>query len=385
MIGRNRTYHKQILEVCRAIAAGDLEARITGIPARGEISEVMHAINEMIDRTDAYVRESQTCLAYVARNKYYRLINESGMTGSFHDASVSINKATWSIKLRNEEFSRIANSVEVEMRDVVDTVSQAIAELHTVSESVNESSRKTRAQSTAAATGAEEAAANMQSVAAAVEQLTGAVDEINVQVEQSAGITAEAVAKSVAMNDRIAGLADLSQSIGEFIQLISDIAAQTNLLALNATIEAACAGDSGKGFAVVAQEVKTLAGQTAKATEEITAQVAGIRQATASAVDANDEISQAIARVNEISGAIASSVGEQSASAREIADSVERAAAGTAEVSASVADLDASSQRTRQEVAGVVNASGRLAEQEKVLQRLRGEMSQFLSQIKLAG
>ena len=338
----------KIKDVCEAVANGDFEARILNITETGEMGETMHAINRMIDRTDAYMRESKACLEYVSRNQYFRTIAEKGMVGSFGESAATINRATEVIKKRSDDFSEIATRFEGQMKDVVESVSVAVSGLQDVSGAVGKSSEETKEQAMTVSAGAEEASANMQSVAASTEEMTSAIGEINRQVVQASEITSTAVNKSKAMSEQIGSLASASDKIGEVIQLINDIAAQTNLLALNATIEAARAGEAGKGFAVVAQEVKSLASQTAKATEDTSAQIAEIQQATESAVGANTEISETISNVSEISTMIAAAVEEQSTATQEIARNVEEAAAGTTDVSSGIALVRAGADETQE-------------------------------------
>lgn len=372
-------------KVCQAVADGDFEARILNITETGELGELMHAINRLIDRTDAYMRESKACLEYVSRNQYFRLIADKGMVGSFGEAARTINGATEVIRKRSDDFSQIATRFEDQMKEVVESVSAAVNELRDVSEAVGQSSESTKEQAMTVSAGAEQASVNMQSVAASTEEMTNAIGEINRQVLQAAEITSAAVEKSRAMNQQIGSLADASDKIGEVMQLINDIAGQTNLLALNATIEAARAGEAGKGFAVVAQEVKSLAGQTAKATEDTSAQIAAIQQATQSAVSANGEISETISRVSEISTLIAAAVEEQSTATREIARNVDDAAGGTSDVSSGIAEVSKAANETQTGVTQVRGAAQRLSHQESVLQGLRDEMNAFLGELRKTG
>jgi methyl-accepting chemotaxis protein len=236
-------------------------------------------------------------------------------------------------------------------------------------------------QVTAVAAASEQASTNVQTVAAAAEELSASIVEISRQVAESAKVTGKAVDDTARTNTSIQGLAAAAQKIGDVIKLINDIAGQTNLLALNATIEAARAGEAGKGFAVVASEVKSLANQTAKATEDISAQISAIQSATGEAVVAIDEITTTIRQVNEIATSIASAVEEQGAATQEIARNVQQAAVGTGEVSSNVAGVQQSVSRTGHAATEVLGASGELSKQ---AEHLRGEVDSFLAKIRAA-
>lgn len=386
MLGNNsRSAIRKATMVCKAVANGDFEARVLNITETGEAAELLHTINLLIDRTDAYMRESKACLEYVSRNQYFRLISERGMVGSFKEASRTINAATDVVRKRSEGFSKIATNFEQQLESVVSTVSTSVGQLETASEAVNSASAEASEKSMTVSSGAEEASANMQGVATATEELTSAIGEINRQVLHSASITESAVEKSTAMSDQISGLANASDQIGAVVQLISDIADQTNLLALNATIEAARAGDAGRGFAVVAQEVKTLAGQTARATEDISKKVSEIQEATKSAVSGNAEIRDTISNVNDISTNIASAVEQQSAATQEIARNVEEAAVGTGDVSASITHVSTTARETQSAASDVLAASKDLCQQGEVLESLRGQMAEFLTEMRKTG
>lgn len=374
-----RSAIRRVINVCKRVAAGDLDARIVGISEKGEMAELMHAVNLMIDRTDAYLRESKACLDYVSRNQHFRLISEKGMVGSFLEASRSINAATQAIRQKHEGFREIGERFDAEMQAVVETVSSAIRELNNASENVTKASGLASEQSMVASAGAEQASVNMQSVSTSAEELTGSIAEINRQMSSSAEAAAHAVERSRRMNAEIEGLSAASAKIGEVVRLISDIAEQTNLLALNATIEAARAGEAGRGFAIVAQEVKALSGQTASATEDIGRQVADLQEATSRAVAANGDISDTIRQLSDIATAIASAVEEQSVATGEIARNVEQGAAGTRDVASGMEKLRQATDETRQVAASVQAASGVLSNQERRLLDMREELSAFVA------
>ncbi|CAH0272077.1 hypothetical protein ROS9278_03693 [Roseomonas sp. CECT 9278] len=236
-------------------------------------------------------------------------------------------------------------------------------------------------QTAAAAAGADRTSANVATVAAAAEQMAASVSEITRQVSQSATTTRRATEQAGATDAGVRELAASAQKIGEVVSLISDIAGRTNLLALNATIEAARAGEAGKGFAVVASEVKALASQTAKATEEIGRQIAGIQASTGQAVAAIQGIGEVVREVDQIAGAIAAAVEQQGAATQEIARGAGLAATGTGEVSGSVAEIRLSAEA----------ATARVAELRRVAQdvvtgeaSLRAELDGIVASLRAA-
>jgi len=233
----------------------------------------------------------------------------------------------------------MAEELERTVGGVASTLAAAATELQASTDSLAGTADRTARQATAAAAGATQASANVQTVAASAEEMAASVAEITRQVTEAADVARRAAEEARATDGTVRQLAEGAQKIGEVVRLIGSIAGQTNLLALNATIEAARAGEAGKGFAVVASEVKTLANQTARATEEIGRQIAEMQNATASAVEAIRGIGATVERSSEIAGAIAAAVEEQGAATREIARNVGEAAAGTDAVSAEVGRL----------------------------------------------
>jgi len=370
---------ERCIDLCRAIDAGDFEARITNIAAKGQMGELQHALNDMVDRTDAYVRESQASLSFVAKNQYFRTIVERGLTGAFLQGARTINKANNAIRDKVGEFSKAIGNFESNMKGVVEGVGAASTELQSSAQVMEGTAASTSEQATSVAAAAEEASSNVQTVAAAAEELSASISEITRQVNQATTVTQSAVSEADAANEKVNSLVTSSRKIGEVLELISDIAEQTNLLALNATIEAARAGDAGKGFAVVASEVKNLANQTATATEEISKQIGGIQVATQDAVDAISSIGTTIDEVNSISSGIAAAVEEQSAATQEIARNVEQASAGTHEVTTHINQVTLGAGETGHAASEVLSAASELAQQGGIMEK---EMDSFLVEVR---
>jgi methyl-accepting chemotaxis protein len=370
---------EKAVSVCRAVADGDFESRIIGIEDDGEFKELFTAINLLIDRTDAYMRESVACLQYIGENRYFRRIQEKGMLGAFGHASRVINQATQTIEQRVQGFTTVVGEFDHAMKDVVGAVGSASSELETSARAMDKTANATSEQATTVAAAAEEAATNVQTVAAAAEQLVASVNEISRQVSQSTEMASNATNEAREVDIQIQGLAEASDKIGEVIQLITDIAEQTNLLALNATIEAARAGEAGKGFAVVASEVKNLATQTARATDDISNQVGSIQSATQGAVAAIEHIGATIGQISEISVAVASAVEQQGAATKEIARNVEQASSGTGDVTQTIGLVSQGATDTGSAAHQILGASQQLSE---ISNRLNAQVESFLMEVR---
>ena len=281
MIGfRDAREIKRARQLLERVVAGDMEVRLTNIRAGGELGELLNTVNDLIDRCDAYVRESAACMDHVSNNQYYRKIVVTSMQGAFLNATQTVNSALDAMQQKVENFTAVADTFEQDVAGVVNTVSSAATELASSSGSMQEIAEDTSEKATAVAAASEEAATNVQAVASASEELSSSIREIGLQVANANRVATEAANVSGTVAGQVEQLQEAAGQINNVVNLISDIAEQTNLLALNATIEAARAGEAGKGFAVVASEVKNLAQQTATATEEIRGYVENIHEPT---------------------------------------------------------------------------------------------------------
>jgi methyl-accepting chemotaxis protein len=280
---------------------------------------------------------------------------------------------------RRADMHRLANEFEQEVGNIVNTVSSASNQLELAAATLSRTAETTQSLSSTVAASSEEASANVKSVAAAAEEFSGSVAEIGRQVLESRRIAAEAVTQAETTNTRMTELSQSATRIGDVVKLITSVADQTNLLALNATIEAARAGSAGKGFAVVAQEVKALAAQTSKATDEISAQIAAMQMATEGSVAAIKEIGDTINRIAEIATTIASAVEEQDAATQEISRNVQQAAVGTTQVASHITDVSNSANETGSASTKVLFSAQSLSKESN---HLKQEVKRFLSTIR---
>jgi methyl-accepting chemotaxis protein len=338
----------------RELAAGNFDVVLPGLGRKDELGEMAGAVEEF--KMQAVAKAERDAAAQEAQNK----------AGS---------------AARRTELIRFADDFEAAVGAIVANVSASAVQLESAAGTLTRTAETTQSLSSQVAGASEEASGSMQSVATATEELSASVDEIGRRVRESSQIAEAAVVQAQQTDGRIGKLSRAAQEIGDVVKLITAIAEQTNLLALNATIEAARAGEAGRGFAVVAAEVKSLASQTAKATDEISSHISGMQGATQESVAAIKEIGGTIEQISSIAASIASAVEEQSSATQEIARSVQHVAQGTQEAAVNIMQVNRGATETGSASEEVLN-SARTLSSESV--RLREELDRFMANIRAA-
>jgi methyl-accepting chemotaxis protein len=280
---------------------------------------------------------------------------------------------------RAKKIQELTAKFEAEVREVLDAVSSGSTEMLATAETMSSVAEETSTQASTVAAASEQASANVETVSAAAEELSNAISEISGQIATASSTARSAVDSARVTQDDVRRLSEAADSIGAVIELISDIAEQTNLLALNATIEAARAGEAGKGFAVVANEVKSLASQTSKATEDISKQIGTMQSATKETVSAVEGIVGTIDQIDQISATIAAAIEEQSSATQEIARNVEEAATGTQEVNRNISGVSQAAGEAGNAAAEVRTVANDLSDR---AEGLKATVDRFLSSVR---
>ena len=348
---------RPMIAMCKAmreLANGKFDVVLPGLGRKDELGEMAGAVEEF--KVQAIAKAEREAAEHDAQNK----------------ASAAARRA---------ELIRFADDFEAAVGTIVANVSASAVQLEAAAGTLTRTAESTQSLSSQAAGASEQASGNMQSVASATEELSASVDEIGRQVQESNRIAEAAVVQAEQTDGRIGKLSRAAQQIGDVVKLITAIAEQTNLLALNATIEAARAGDAGRGFAVVASEVKSLASQTAKATDEISSHIAGMQDATQESVAAIKEIGGTIAQISAIASTIASAVEEQGSATQEIARSVQTVAEGTHEAAANIMEVNRGAMETGSASENVLDSARTLSTEST---RLREELDRFMANIRAA-
>jgi len=338
----------------RELAGGNFDVVLPGLGRKDELGEMAAAVEEF--KLQAVAKAERDAATQEAQNKA-------------------------SSAARRTELIRFADEFEAAVGAIVSNVSASAVQLESAAGTLTRTAETTQSLSSRVAGTSEEASSNMQSVASATEELSTSVDEIGKRVRESNRIAEAAVLQAQQTDGRIGKLSRAAQEIGDVVKLITAIAEQTNLLALNATIEAARAGEAGRGFAVVASEVKSLASQTAKATDEISSHILGMQGATQESVAAIKEIGGTISQISGIASSISTAVEQQSVATQEIARSVQNVAKGTDEAAADIMEVNRGATETGSASEEVLNSARTLSTEST---RLRAELDRFMANIRAA-
>ena len=330
----------------RQLADGDMDVEVPAAGRPDEIGAMADALQVFKDNAQAFDKMSQDRQEEQSRN-----------AESIH-----------------ERFRTLSEALDAVLKSAVADITEKMGAVSAGAEGISRSASNVSQTSAVAASAAEKAESNVKTVATSAQEMSTAIEEVSRQVSRSTEIAAGASQQAESTNQTVKSLADAADSIGNVVDLISDIAEQTNLLALNATIEAARAGEAGKGFAVVASEVKSLANQTAKATEQIANQIETMRGATGEAVSAIGEIGKTVNEINEIASVIAGSVSEQETTVKEIAGNAQQVAAGNQEVSSRIAEVSKVSAESEAETEKVRHSAEEVATRMLDLQSSLGEI-----------
>ena len=368
LLRRARRSIAEISNVLDRAAKGDLERRVILLDDAGEIRTLAKDTNRILDVTDAFVREARATLGCVRDGRNHRRIVETGMVGTYGQASRTMNEAVSAIEGRLRGFGRVMREFEETIGGVTGSLGQAVHGLSLSADQMRHSADDTEHRTTTIGAAAEETSVTVATVAAATEELTAAVEDIAQQAERARVVSEHAHDQAT---DSRQAISDLTHAVGDIVgvlDLIRQVAEQTKLLALNATIEAARAGEAGRGFGVVAIEVKALADQTATATEAIADRIRAVESRADRCMESISGITGVIDEIGAAAAAISAAVQQQISATHEISRSMQMASTATDDVSANVTTVVAAAGATGRAAADVAGASGDLAVQTEKLQ-----------------
>jgi methyl-accepting chemotaxis protein len=374
------------IEVCLRAASGDLEARLTGIDPAHPLSPLCHAINHLLDLTDAFVRESTASMEHVRDDQFHRRVIERGLSGSFRRGAVIMNSAIATMKARSDELAntrarslKLADQFEEEVQSVAHAVASAATELKASAKDLKDTADRARLETDEGARSARMTSESVESVVASSDQLQSSIAEIARQVAYTNRVAQTAVEEVKAADETVASVSSGAEKIRSVARMVGGLARQTRLLALNASIEAARAGEAGRGFQVVASEVKSLASEAGAATDEIDNQVYDLQKATSRSVDATAAIARRIGETEAAAHAITRAVEEQAIATEAIRQSVNRSRLATENVTGSVGRLATAASDTGRAAGDLLGAASELS---KLSEGLLSHVSAFLRHIR---
>jgi len=352
-----KVWMAKIADVAESIARGDLEARLLGADTDTDIGRTALALNQLLDITDAFVRESKASLDAASNGRFHRLLIERGLPGTFRQAAKRINAA-------NRQMKRQAVSLAAQQAEIARS-SQALkvasSSLEDNSQEMTHHAEEASGQASRVAVSAHQLTQNMHTLAAATEEMSLTVREIAKNAAAASQVASTAVQEAQASNIRVSRLGESSLEIGKVVRIITHIAQQTRLLALNATIEAAHAGAAGKGFAVVAGEVKELARETSQATDEISSKIEAIQSDTREAMTSIAQIQRIVDQIYDLQNTIAAAVEEQTATANEMSRNLAEGAEGTSAIASAIEHVARATALTTRGAGAALQAARGLA------------------------
>ena len=380
-----RELSDEILSTCENAKSGDLSGRITNVPLGHPLATMAFAINDLLDRVEAAQREAMAALDASVQGRYHRVFLTNGMPGSFQAMAERINISMNIMAERAQEVEKMKADRDVLVEDFRDgvlsmatTLAGASTELDATAGTLSRSSAETVQQVDRGSEAAGSAVSNIHAVASATEQLSASISEIAKQAESSTQATRSASSEASAAGKVMEQLREAAEGVDGIVEVISDVARQTNLLALNAAIEAARAGEAGRGFGVVASEVKQLANQTARSTQDIAARIDAMRAATQEGVDSINRIGDALEEAEGYASTISAAIYEQETATQHIAENAEQATSAAQSVAEELKGIRDHAESARQGSSDIQTSAGDISVQSE---KLTGEVTTFLNRM----